>query len=78
MKLNTFFFSSVVLLLSLSSAFAQGDKVRNIFFDTITGVFEPTLIGVDEMRYIGNQYIDSKDSTLMQYTTRIIQNDLDF
>lgn len=78
MKLNTFFLSSVVLLLSLSSAFAQGDKVRNIFFDTITGVFEPTLIGVDEMRYIGNQYIDAKDSTLMQYATRIIQNDLDF
>lgn len=78
MKLNTFFLSSVVLLLSLSSALAQGDKVRNIFFDTITGVFEPTLIGVDEMRYIGNQYIDAKDSTLMQYATRIIQNDLDF
>jgi len=78
MKLNTFLLSSVVLLLSLSSAFAQGDKVRNIFFDTITGVFEPTLIGVDEMRYIGNQYIDAEDSTLMQYATRIIQNDLDF
>jgi len=44
MKLNTFFFSSVVLLLSLSSAFAQGDKVRNIFFDTITGSFEPTMV----------------------------------
>ena len=78
MKLNSFFLTIVVLLLSLSSAFAQGDKVRNIFFDTIAGVFEPTLIGVDEMRYIGNQYIDAKDSTLMQYTTRIIQNDLDF
>ena len=78
MKLNSFFLSIVVLFLSLSNAFAQGDEVRNIFFDTITGVFEPTLIGVDEMRYIGNQYIDAKDSNLMQYTTRIIQNDLDF
>ena len=78
MKLNSFFLSIVILFLSLSSALAQGDEVRNIFFDTITGVFEPTLIGVDEMRYIGNQYIDAKDSTLMLYTTRIIQNDLDF
>lgn len=78
MRLNTFFLFPVVSLLSLSSAFAQGDEVRNIFFDTITAGFEPTLIGVDEMRYIGNQYITADDSTVMQYTTRIIQNDIDF
>ena len=78
MKFKTFPFLLVILFLSYNSALAQGDNIRNIFFDTITGGFEPTLIGVDKMRYIGNQYITGDDSTVMSYATRIIQNDIDF
>ena len=39
---------------------------------------EPTPVGVDEMKYIGNQYITHDDSTLMNYITRIVQNDIGF
>ncbi|MFH1374563.1 MAG: Tol-Pal system beta propeller repeat protein TolB [bacterium] len=58
---------------------AQQENVRNVFFDTLrTGDVQATLIGVDEMRYIGSRYIGPDDSTLMAYTTRIVQFDVDF
>lgn len=78
MKSRILFPLVVLVLIFHASAFAQGDKVRNIFFDTITGDFQPTLIGVDEMKYIGDKYITHDDSTIMNYTTRIIQSDIDF
>ncbi|UCD62613.1 MAG: Tol-Pal system beta propeller repeat protein TolB [Candidatus Zixiibacteriota bacterium] len=62
-----------------STASAQmGDEVRNIFFDTISGEYQATPIGVDDMRYIGNRYITHDDSVLMDYATRIVRSDLDF
>ncbi len=80
MKRTSLLISIVLTLLftAPTSVKAQGDYVRNIFFDTITGGFQPTKIGVDEMKYIGTQYITAKDSTLMTYVTRIVQNDVDF
>lgn len=72
--------SVISLLIVLgTSAFAQGgDEVRNIFFDTISGEYQATPIGVDEMKYIGNRYITHEDSVVMHYVTRIVQSDLDF
>ncbi|UCE25344.1 MAG: Tol-Pal system beta propeller repeat protein TolB [Candidatus Zixiibacteriota bacterium] len=74
-------FLLVILLgpIIASTASAQSDEdIRRIFFDTISGEYQATPIGVDEMKYIGNRYITRDDSVLMYYTTRIIQNDLDF
>ena len=69
----------LTFLICTSSLFAQSDKVRNVYFDTMTtGYVEPTPIGVDEMKYVGNEYIDKTDSSLMRYVTRIVQRDIDF
>jgi len=78
MKSRILFPWVVFVLIFHANAFAQGDKVRNIFFDTITGGFQPTLIGVDEMKYIGDKYITHDDSTIMNYATQIIRSDIDF
>lgn len=69
----------LTVLVFASPALAQDDDdIRRIFFDTISGEYQATPIGVDEMDYIGNQYITHDDSVLMYYTTRIVQSDLDF
>lgn len=71
-----------VLTLIVPSAFSQSDDyIPGYRFDTINvsgQEVQPTPIAVDEMKYIGNQYIDHDDSTLMNWITRIVQNDLDF
>lgn len=62
-----------------TTSHAQSDNIRNIFFDTIrTGDVHGTPIGVDEMKYVGNQYISYEDSVLMRYTTGTVQYDIDF
>lgn len=70
----------LIFLLITSSALAQGDNVRNIYFDTLKpiGGVIATPIGVDEMVYVGNQYINYDDTVLMNYVTRIVQEDIDF
>ncbi|HUV31087.1 MAG TPA: Tol-Pal system beta propeller repeat protein TolB [Acidobacteriota bacterium] len=69
----------VLSLAAFASASAQDERVRNVLFDTLrTGDVQPTPIGVDEMKYVGNRYITADDSALMRYTTTIIQRDLDF
>ncbi|HWR84036.1 MAG TPA: Tol-Pal system beta propeller repeat protein TolB [Candidatus Deferrimicrobium sp.] len=78
MKSRILMFSIVLGLIPSAVCLAQGNNVRNIFFDTIGGGFQPTKIGVDNMQYIGDQYITAADSTLMQFTTRIVQNDVEF
>lgn len=62
------------------SAHAQtDDNVRVIEFDTLrTGYVEATPVGVDQMRYIGTQYISGEDSSVMQWATNVIQADIDF
>ena len=69
----------VLALLATTDASAQGDNIRNIFFDTIrTGDVRGTPIGVENMKFIGNQYITYDDSLLMNYITRTVQYDIDF
>ena len=68
-----------ILMCCTASLFAQSDKVRNVHFDTLKiGYVEPTPIGVDEMKYVGNEFIDKNDSSLMRYVTGIVQRDIDF
>lgn len=68
----------LALLLSISAVKAQDTEVREFRIDTITGVFQPTRIGVEDMIYIGTRYITPDDSSLMRYTTSVVQRDLDF
>ncbi len=72
-------FSLVSIALSGNvRAQADDDDIRRFYFDTISGEYQATPIGVDDMKYIGNVYITHEDSVLMYYTTRIVQNDIDF
>ncbi|MFQ5499660.1 MAG: hypothetical protein ACE5FH_08300, partial [Candidatus Zixiibacteriota bacterium] len=65
--------------LTATSIFAQEGQVRNIHFDTVrTGDVQATPVGVDEMKYIGTDYISADDSAYMRYITRIVQRDIDF
>ncbi len=74
--LVTILFLGLALCTSVS---AQSDEdIRRVFFDTIAGEYQATPIGVDEMKYIGNQYITHDDSVLMYYVTRIVQDDIAF
>ena len=69
----------MILILSCSSVLSQTDQVHKMSFDTLrTGDVQATLIGVDDMRYVGNTYIHRDDSTVMQYITRVVQRDVDF
>jgi TolB protein len=70
--------STISLLLLACTTVAQEADVREFRIDTVTGVFEPTRIGVDDMRYIGTRYITPEDSSLMRYAVTVVQRDLDF
>lgn len=79
MRKNFVYSIFLLTLLTAPTLFAQSESVRNVFFDTlVTGIYNPTPVGVDEMKYIGNNYISHDDSVLMNYVTRIVQNDVDF
>ena len=66
-------------VMTAASVRAQGDDVRNIFFDTLrSGDVRPTPIAVEEMKYVGTQYITAGDSTIMEYTTGVVRRDVDF
>lgn len=62
-----------------TAANAQHADVRNLFFDTLrTGDVQATPIGVEDTRYIGNQYIRGEDSLLMRYVATVVRYDIDF
>ncbi|RKX27417.1 MAG: Tol-Pal system beta propeller repeat protein TolB [Candidatus Zixiibacteriota bacterium] len=64
---------------SISLAQANHARIRNIFFDTLMASgFEATPIGVDDMRFIGNQYITPDDSSIMRWVTQVVQRDINF
>ena len=75
--------SLLVLIMTIlclpTLASAQSDQeVHEVFFDTLVGGFKATPIGVDEMKYVGTDYISADDSSFMVYATRVIQRDIDF
>ncbi|HPC12125.1 MAG TPA: Tol-Pal system beta propeller repeat protein TolB, partial [candidate division Zixibacteria bacterium] len=71
---------AAALLSFASSARSQsGESVRQIMFDTIQArAVEPLKVGVDQMKYIGIQYITAEDSSLMLHATAVVQRDIDF
>ena len=53
--------------------------MRTIEFDTLrVGYVQPTRIGVDEIKYVGADYIDKEDSSLMRYVNDVVSNDIEF
>ncbi len=76
---KVFVLISAFVLIAVLPKPAQGEEVRNIIFDTLrVGYFEPTPIGVDEMKYVGADYISDEDSALMRYVNNVVRNDIDF
>ncbi|MCK4301239.1 MAG: Tol-Pal system beta propeller repeat protein TolB [candidate division Zixibacteria bacterium] len=68
-----------LLAVAATDATAQERNVRNIFFDTLrSGDIRSTPVGVEEMTYVGTDYISGYDSTLMRYITAVVQFDVDF
>jgi len=68
----------VLLVLSAGFATAQDEGIRDYDLPTVVGTFKATQVGVDEMRYIGTEYINREDSALMRYVTMVLQRDIDF
>lgn len=70
---------SVCAMLVIFSGQLLAEEVRNIIFDTLrVGYFEPTPVGVDEIKYVGTDYISQEDSALMRYVNDVVRNDIEF
>ncbi len=68
-----------LLLIVPAVSSAQGESVKTIEFDTLrVGYVEPTRIGVDDMKYVGAEYIGQEDSSLMRFVNDVVKNDIDF
>ena len=64
---------------SLSSWGQSDPSVRDIRARlTEKMTFEPTKIAVEDVRYVGIEYITAQDSAIMRSCTSILQSDLDF
>ncbi len=61
-------------------ALAQSShEIPNVFFDTVrTGEVQPIQLAVENMKYIGTNYITAADSTIMNNITQIVRADVDF
>jgi TolB protein len=69
---------TLAFVLIAPAIFAQGEDVRQIRLDTISGVPEPVHVGVDAMKFIGTNFITREDSSLMRYVTMVTQRDVNF
>ena len=71
-----------LLTLTASTVYSQqweDENIRHVWFDTLRATdIRATPIAVEQMKYIGTQFITSEDSLLMQYVTTVCQRDLDF
>jgi len=68
--------SLLLIVICISAGNAQ--NVRDYRLGTVFGQFKATPIGVEDVRYIGSSYIVADDSSLMRWTTAVVQNDIDF
>lgn len=81
MRARYLFLLTICVLAPIFSANAQSgeESVRQIQFDTIYArATEPVAVGVEPMKYIGNQYITADDSSVMLWATNVVQSDIDF
>lgn len=76
--LTTFAVSSFIAASALAQS-GDTEDIHHYYFDTLsTGDVQPIPLGVDEMKYIGNEYIGRDDSAYMRYVTTVVQRDIDF
>ena len=69
----------LIIAVGAVSAPAQSDDVQEYELQPLrTKGVKATPIGVDEMKYIGTQYISGSDSTYMRYITTVVRYDVDF
>jgi TolB protein len=82
MKRSTFYILFIVAaaLFCQSPAFAQSSgDVSRYFYDTLrTGEVQPIKIAVEDMKYVGTNYITAADTTAMKNVTEIVRADIDF
>ena len=77
--MNRLFLAAIFTLIFSAGISAQTDDIREFTIDTVdVSGFRPTPVGVDDMRYIGTQYISADDSAYMRYVTTVVRRDLDF
>ncbi len=75
---NALLFLTALCALAVSAS-AQGDRVRNIYFDTIrSSDARPMRVAVENMKYVGTEYITAGDSLILGNITTVVRNDLDF
>jgi TolB protein len=69
----------LMALVSAGSLRAQGDNIRNIYFDTIrSSDARPIRVAVENMKYVGTDYINGGDSLILGNISTVVRNDLDF
>lgn len=72
-------FSLTLALVCAGELRAQGDNIRNIYFDTIrSSDARPIRVAVEDMKYVGTEYINAGDSLILSNITTVVRNDLDF
>ena len=76
--MRTFTLTIMAFMLIASAIRAQRDDIRQVHLDTLTGVPQPIMVGVDGMKFIGATFITHEDSLLMKYLTTVTQRDVDF
>jgi TolB protein len=64
------------IFLVAAASFGQG--VNTYDLGKIGREYEPVRIGVEDMKYIGTEYITREDSSLMRYVTTTVQRDINF
>lgn len=77
--MKTYFLSAILLLVFSIPVLAQDRDIQKYTMRAIerTG-YDPTNVGVDDARYIGDQQINANDSTYMTYLATVIRRDVDF
>ena len=77
---NLLIISITIFLIISSNAYSQSDELREFRIDTLTiqGEVQPTPVGIEDMKYVGNQFITYDDTVLMRYVTQTVQFDVDF
>jgi TolB protein len=70
---------SAILAININALAQMGGSVRDVRGRlTEKTSFEPTRIAVEEVKYIGINYITAADSIIMKNCAAILRNDLDF
>ena len=78
-KLKTIFLATIISIPAITALAQTGLPIRDVRGRLAEkSTFEPTRIAVEEVRYVGIEYITNRDSVIMRNSGIILQKDLDF